>query len=372
MDINEAMHSQSLLSSSPPNMAPNSTPAHEPPPSAQEILPSNLEVPGPFTRPPQNSRLLTLPQELHDIIVTFVPRADLLNLYSTCAAFAYTIVPFLLRDITFDWTRPRCLQRQHSLLQRLSQSPDLCPMIRTLTFGKQPIENTTPTEILSLTSKLTTLSYDFHTNTDYPPDGGADPSPLCACCLASTLYSVKDSLTHLNINYHGWFDIAYTDAHVVGHCTLKPLSCLKTAKIPFCVLLGCDPDNAPRIADVLPSRLEELTIREDCWISEIADRQVWDMMGAERPDGVPNDVVPGIFTNFVAGRKWARDTPNLRIFNVVSEESESGSADVSLRGECGLVNRGGKEFQRLCAENGLTCEVFEWWYYSFDRPWPRP
>lgn len=317
------------------------------------------QTPGKWTRPTQASGLVTLPQELQDIIFSNVSREDRLRLYRTCQVLRNTALPFLaqdLREITFT-TKPNPVKRmwQDVLESELRESYGLRELIKTLRLhSMDPSARHTPWAFTS--SSLTTLEHDFFI------DGSqrSDHPCLDTRQLASNLYCHKDTLTHLKISYEvsDHFDDQHDKQYTRGQCSLRTLLQLKTLTIPLAVLLGRAPDPTVKISDMLPPSLIEFTIGED--------HGHWDD-SKDRPTHKPRF---GFFMDFVRDRHWERTTPNLRIFNVLSEREVSEREDeLALRDDHyplppGIrtprsdVYVGEEEFKTLCSENGLTCEVF--------------
>lgn len=254
-----------------------------------------------------------------------------------------------MQEITFIGEGNNVVEqpRQLLLLRTLSESPQLGEMIKTLRFRTTHVLLHSPTDIMAFAPKLATLEYDYHIEqSDCEHDtclgwGCEAGLVLDAYDLASALDSVKNTLTHLKISYELYIQL-WPEPHITGHCSLKPLSKLKTASIPLGVLLGFDPANAPMISDVLPPSLIHLTLAKDVWYCESA---LWDNGGKQRFD---------FLVDFVLDRG---STPHLTVLNVITEDVDDTKV-VCGDDNAEIVSKGETEFKELCIKNGITCEVF--------------
>lgn len=299
------------------------------------------------SRPGQNSPLLNLPQELQDEILLHVPRRDLSSLSKTCLALRATTLPFLFREIVVDVEFLPMSPRTKLIVQSLKQTlkdTQLAGMVKILRVTQARTGSDILDQILPHTPNLSTLLYEYLIDqARYTWSHHTDH--IEAQRLSHQLNPVKDTLKHLKITYQIDVRDDYINGPVSQHCSLKHLSVLSNLKIPFFVLLGLNPELAPKLGDVLPRSLVSLSFEDDVWWAESS----W--------NGKTCVTVP---VEFVEDEKWKQFTPSLKTLDFGMRNDDESDADGAKKlGEASpLPNAGGVFFKRLCKENGLVCEVF--------------
>lgn len=213
-----------------------------------------------FSRPEQNSQLLKLPQELQDHVVSDVQTGDLSSLSKACVDLRVTALPFLFQEIVLDSESPRTESLIRSLQRTLEKSAPLAGMIKTLHIKKARTSSDVLDRLIPYTYNLSTLCYDYFVD----QSGGNRYDRIDAHRLSNQLSPVKDTLAHLKVTYEVEIpDEYFHERNIVGECSLKHLSALRTLEIPLYVLLGWDSKTAPRIMDMLPAGLFRLHFEED-------------------------------------------------------------------------------------------------------------
>jgi hypothetical protein len=160
--------------------------------------------------------------------------------------------------------------------------------------------------------------------------------------LSSAMSCAKNTLKHLKISYElmaGGFILTHPTTS--EFCSLQQLNCLQTVEIPFFLLLGCFPDKAPAIEDVLPRNLSILRFGDDVWWFEGLS---WD-----------ESLMMEKFLEYIDGERWKEITPKLKnvIFSLCGYDYVHGS----VSGREWLTDGGESDFKRLCSQNRLRCEV---------------
>jgi hypothetical protein len=312
---------------------------------ALHALDAGLKAPfSPHSGPTQASPLVELPQELKDIIVSFVRREDLPYLLRTSRIFRATTLPFLYHDIalgsiesettaTVNGTQHALAERQRvSLLATVSKGPQLGALIHTLRFHGR--ENSSTVPVLAFTPNLTTLHY--HSNVCWLDV--SDDTHFHCYKFASSLTHVRNTLKHLKVSYSVDTPLCAEVPYSIGHCSLKPLFHLESAEISLFTLLGPYPIDAIAFADVLPSSLVHLELVDDPCENDGGN---WD-----------EDSVWQLLVGFVKKQKWKEIVPRLKTFNVSAvlaywDSFVPQGMVVSLKQE---------SFEALCRENRLSCK----------------
>lgn len=293
-------------------------------------------------RPIQNSRLLLLPQELKDMVVDSVRSLqDLSYLSKTCLDLRETVLPFLFRDINIEVSEDRGLH----LLRTISELGDhqrFAHMIRTfkLRIIRCRLRSCSLVlELIQAAPKLRRL--EIHYQLDQSQGSGSHCDNVDGNALSSALTSVKDTLEHLKISYEFEIDGGeFAQPTTSGFCSLQQLHRLRTADIPFFLLLGWYPDEAPALADVLPRSLSALRFGDEDWWG---DRVEWS-----------EDLMMRKLVEYFRAEGWKETTPDLK--NVVLSLWSFHEVRGNYYREW-LRDGGERNFKRLCAENGLQCEV---------------
>ncbi|KAF2657770.1 hypothetical protein K491DRAFT_714233 [Lophiostoma macrostomum CBS 122681] len=295
----------------------------------------------------QHSRLLSLPRELKDLIIASLghPRRqdDLNNVSRACRQLREGALPELYKHIDIDL----CGERGAHLLRPIPSPATLSSVaqyIRTLRlraitdgWGRLTLD------LIQAAPQVTTIDLDY--TIDQRPEAGGASNAIDGNALSSGLAAVKDTLEHLKISYTLRPDV-FSHAAISGYCSLKQLETLRTAEIPFFLLLSFYPRGEegapPSIADVLPAGLDVLKFSDDEWgIDQIdwMEEAAWN-----------EDLMMEKFIEYFGEERWRQTTPKLTKV-VLSLCKFEDKFDWKPSG-------GVADFEELCTSNGLECEVY--------------
>ncbi|KAH7138734.1 hypothetical protein B0J11DRAFT_610222 [Dendryphion nanum] len=296
---------------------------------------------GPDSRPTQASRLLTLPNELVELIVEFVnTRQDISRLSRSCRALRAIALPFLFGNISIDASRRCCLSLMRTISE-LGNYQRFAPMVRT--FELCASENGSDTLVLGLIQTAPRLTrINIHYKIDQHNHNRCRITQIVAEDLSAALINVKDTLVHLRITYDRRCDNDEFSFDVTtGHCSLQPLHRLRDADIPFFVLFGPWQEIAPTLADLLPCNLRTLRFGDDDWCD---DRISWD-----------GDSMMEKILDYLGDKAWKWKTPHLK--KVIYSLNTFDDINIDYD-QAGWTEVGGEQkLRQLCSENGVQCEV---------------
>lgn len=219
-------------------------------------------------------------------------------------------------------------------------------MVHTLQAQRVLSDSDVLDRILPHTHKLTTLVYTFRIDQTVSRRDFIDRQRL-----SDQLSFVRNTLTNLKVTYElAWECGEFANNTVINICSLKDMAVLKTLDIPFYLLLGWEPDKAPKLADVLPRSLVTLTLGEDQWC---IDCRLWS--GTQ---------IVQTFVDFVEAAKWKENTPFLKLVNLDMDWTYDSEPTEELNPVLIAAER---FLKHLFATNGLHCAIVR---FPDQEPYP--
>ena len=143
--------------------------------------------------------------------------------------------------------------------------------LTSLSLHQSEVRLDTLQRVLSATSHLTRLEYQYHGTTEEGfPESTPDCMELDCVKLSDALYEVRNTIEYIHVST-SWYSRCGDELEwasnwgIVGNLkSLRQYDCLKILIVPLVVLFGWSPSlSSVRLADRLPKHIRELRLTDD-------------------------------------------------------------------------------------------------------------